>query len=93
MAGLPPRLHAQFYDVFGIELLYFHHLRQVTIHAAITTAAPPPPSSASAATCPGTDCRAFKSGTQPRVYPPKSEISGPGRPSLRRLVIGWTARL
>jgi hypothetical protein len=40
MAHLPARLHAQLYDAFGIEILYPHDSRQVTIHAVITTATP-----------------------------------------------------
>jgi hypothetical protein len=54
MAGLPPRLHSQLNDVFGIELLYRHDSRR-------SPSAPPsppaplrpwPPSSASATACP-----------------------------------------
>jgi hypothetical protein len=40
MAHLPARLHAHLYDAFGIEILYRHDPRQVTIHATITTATP-----------------------------------------------------
>jgi hypothetical protein len=40
MAHLPARLHAQLYDAFGIEILYRHDSRQVTIHAVITTSTP-----------------------------------------------------
>ena len=40
MAHLPARLYAQLYDAFGIEILYRHDSRQVTIHATITTATP-----------------------------------------------------
>jgi len=40
MAHLPGRLYAQLYDAFGIEILYRHDSRQVTIHATITAAAP-----------------------------------------------------
>jgi site-specific DNA recombinase len=40
MAALPTGLYRQLYDAFGIELLYHHDLRQVTIHAAITTSTP-----------------------------------------------------
>ena len=42
MTHLPARLHAQLYDAFGIEILYRHDSRQVTIHATITTATPRP---------------------------------------------------
>ena len=42
MDRLPARLYVLLYDAFGIELLYRHDKRQITIHAAITTAPPPP---------------------------------------------------
>lgn len=40
MAHLPTRLHAQLHEAFGIEILYRHDSRQVTIHATITTTTP-----------------------------------------------------
>jgi hypothetical protein len=40
MAHLPARLHARLYDAVGIEILYRHDSRQVTIHATLTTATP-----------------------------------------------------
>jgi hypothetical protein len=40
MATLPASLQAQVYEAFGMELLYSHDVRQVTIHAAITTSTP-----------------------------------------------------
>jgi hypothetical protein len=40
MTRLPTRLHAQLYDAFGIELLYRHDPRQVTIHATLIASTP-----------------------------------------------------
>ena len=40
MTHAPDRVYSLLYEAFGIELLYRHDLRQVTIHAAITISTP-----------------------------------------------------
>lgn len=40
MTHRPPRLYAQLYDAFKVELLYRHDQGQVTSHAALPSSTP-----------------------------------------------------